>query len=67
MAKEGATAIAGATSASYNTPTTSAPDSGAVFNVADSQRKRSVTSATAERREQLFRLTANIRIHRQRI
>jgi beta-galactosidase len=41
------TAIAGASAASYNTPTTSAPDNGAVFNVVVSNASGSVTSANA--------------------
>ena len=40
-------AIAGATSASYNTPTTSAPDNAAVFSVVISNASGSVTSANA--------------------
>jgi hypothetical protein len=45
--KKNATAIAGATAASYNTPSTSAPDNGAVFNVVISNATGPVTSMNA--------------------
>lgn len=45
--KKNGTAIAGATSASYNTPGTSASDNGAIFNVVVSNANGSATSTNA--------------------
>ena len=45
--KKNGTAISGATAASYNTPSTSAPDNGAAFSVVISNAGGSVTSANA--------------------
>jgi beta-galactosidase len=45
--KKNGAAISGATSASYNTPSTSAPDSGAAFSVVIANAGGSVTSANA--------------------
>ena len=45
--KKNGTVISGASSASYNTPTTSAPDNGAAFSVVISNAGGSVTSANA--------------------